>query len=71
MLAELATLVFVADIVNTAYFNATGFLGTNNENLDRGTLDAVPAGFEGLDISSVEAASPAAVKYLTFSFINP
>ncbi len=69
--ADLSTLLFVADLVNSAYFNASGFVGTYNAVLGRGTLDAVPSGFDGLDISSVIPTAPSAVKDLVISFITP
>lgn len=66
--SEIDELLFVLDLVNPAYFDETGFVGTfDGEN---GTLTEVPEGFEDLDISQVmpDVRTPAEVASLNISF---
>jgi len=66
--ADYKELLFVLNLVNPAYFDAEGFLGTWDGT--RGTLDSMPSGFDGLDITSVNAVAPADVMNLIVEFYD-
>lgn len=74
-----AELIYFSKMVNDAYFQSDGFLGTcydpdpdNDGTCDQGTATTVPNGFDNLDVTAVasDAATPFAVKNLTIDFLD-
>jgi len=73
---EMANLIFVTKMVNPAYFDAYGFLGTcmdasNDGTCDQGTRTTKPTGYDALDINAVSAdvPDPYDVKNLLVNFL--
>jgi hypothetical protein len=72
---DLDSLTFVTQLVNPAYFDYTGFVGTcmdasNDGVCDAGSLGNIPSSFDELDIafSAVDIAAPNEVKELIVNF---
>ncbi len=67
-LTELNDLIYITNLVNSAYFDTSGFVGTWDGA--KGTLTGVPAGFEGLNIDSITPIIPDDVRTLTIPFLT-
>ncbi len=68
---DISNLLFVMDLVNPAYFDESGFVGTWDGS-GGGTLTGVPSGFDGLSIGTVaeDVVAPADVLGLTVGFLG-
>jgi len=74
--SDLNQLIHAIKMVNDAYFDATGFVGTcydpgSDGTCDQGTATTVPTGYDLLDVDAVasDVVSPAAVKAMAISFL--